>query len=64
MSHTGHRGGNAERPKTADPLETMVKGEQLLERAKAVSRQIVDACRRVAPVDTETDGVPLQTPQD
>jgi hypothetical protein len=42
----------------------MVKGEQVLERAKSISRQIVDACRRVAPDDTNPDGPTLPQPLD
>jgi hypothetical protein len=59
MSPTGHK-DRGDCPRSADPLETVVKGEQVLEKAKSVSRQIVDACRRVAPDDTNLDGPTLQ----
>ena len=64
MSPTGHKGGGPDGPHGTDPLETLVKGEQLLERAKSVSRQIVDACRRVAPDETTPEGPALQPPLD
>jgi hypothetical protein len=60
MSPTGHKSGSPDVLHGNDPLETLVKGEQLLERAKSISRQIVDACRRVAPDDTNPDGPALQ----
>lgn len=64
MSSTGHKGEGFEGSRTADTLATMVKGEQVLERAKSISRQIVDACRRVAPDDTNPDGPTLPQPLD
>jgi hypothetical protein len=59
MSPTGHK-DRGDGPQSVDPLEAVVKGEQVLEKAKSVSRQIVDACRRVAPDDTNPDGPTLQ----
>ncbi|HET6576163.1 MAG TPA: hypothetical protein VFG68_21350 [Fimbriiglobus sp.] len=64
MSPTRHTGGEPDGGQSNAPLETLIQGEQVLERAKSVSRRIVDACRRVAPDDTDPDSPALPSPQD
>jgi hypothetical protein len=47
-------------PEDAGLFETVSLGEQLLDRAKSVSQEITEACRRLAPDITSPDTPTLQ----
>ena len=64
MSPKGHKGGEPAGTPSDDSLETLVRGEQVLERVKSVSQRIVDACRRIAPDDTNPEGPTIQRAPD
>lgn len=64
MSPKGHKGGEPAGPPSDDSLETVVRGEQVLERVKATSRRIRDACRRLLTNDANPEGPTLKRAQD